>query len=269
MLRCTLKSLRRGVLAAVVLISALGVRAADSPARREWTVEGVKREALVRLPAVSADRTAPIVFVFHGHGGTMRSAARSQPVHELWSEAIVVFMQGLPTPGRLTDPQGKLPGWQSAVGIQGDRDLKFFDAVLATLRTEQKVDDRRIYATGHSNGGGFTYLLWAARRDVLAAFGPSAATSGQGTASLRPAPVIHIAGTNDELVKFAWQKATIDALIRLNHCSATGQTVGKGLTLYPSTVGAPVMTYIHSGTHKYPAEATALIVDFFKTHARP
>ncbi len=258
------------VLLVAAFVMSLTVRAADALVRREWTIEGVKREALVRMPSVQSDTLAPVVFVFHGHGGTMRSASRSQPVHTLWPEALVVFMQGLLTPGRLTDPEGKKPGWQHAAGDQGDRDLKFFDAVLASLRTEQKVDDRRIYSTGHSNGGGFTYLLWAARRDVLAAFGPSAsAAGGAGLAALKPAPVIHIAGTNDPLVKFAWQQQTINALIRINQCDATGQPAGKNLTLHTSKIAAPVLTYIHPGTHQYPVEATALIVDFFKTHARP
>ncbi|MEO6244883.1 MAG: esterase [Opitutaceae bacterium] len=270
MIHFTVNSIRFAFLAALFAVTGLLARAADLPVRREWTFEGVKREALVRLPVARAGAPAPVVVVFHGHGGTMRSASRSQPVHELWPEAVVVFMQGLPTPGRLTDPEGKKPGWQSTVGAQGDRDLKFFDAVLASLRAEQKVDDRRIYSTGHSNGGGFTYLLWGARREVFAAFGPSAsAAGGAGLSALKPAPVIHIAGTNDELVKFAWQKLTLDALIRINQCDPKGEPVGKGLTLHASKIGAPVMTYIHAGTHKYPAEATAFIVDFFKAHARP
>ena len=61
---------------------------------------------------------------------------------------------------------------------QGDRDLKFVDAILKTLREKYKVDDRRIFATGHSNGGGFTYLLWAARGKELAAIAPVAAGAG-------------------------------------------------------------------------------------------
>ena len=97
----------------------------------------------------------------------MKGAAANFAYHELWPEAIAVYMQGLNTPGALTDPEGKKPGWQKTVGDQNDRDLKFFDAVLATLKKDYKVDEKRIYATGHSNGGGFTYLLWAARGTCL------------------------------------------------------------------------------------------------------
>lgn len=128
-----------------------------------WTVGELTREALVYLPSKKSDDAAPVVFGFHGHGGSSQNAARSFGFEKLWPEAIVVYMQGIPTPGRLTDPEGKRNGWQSDAGDQGDRDLKFFDAVLATLREKYKVDDRRIYSSGHSNGGGFTYLLWAKR----------------------------------------------------------------------------------------------------------
>jgi polyhydroxybutyrate depolymerase len=135
---------------------------ASEPVPRHWDVDGVRREALVVTPADGED-LAPVVFVFHGHGGTARQAARSFDLHTHWPEAIVVYPQGLPTPGRLTDPEGKRNGWQHAAGEQEDRDLKFFDAMLASLKSEHNIDESRIYCTGHSNGGGFTYLLWAAR----------------------------------------------------------------------------------------------------------
>src|SRR5712691_11551343 len=153
--------------------------AADAPARREWTVDGVAREALTYAPPQAKSEPTPIVFAFHGHGGTMQQAARSFGFHTHWPEAIVVYMQGLNTPGQLTDPEGKKPGWQKTIGDQDDRDLKFFDAVLESLKRDYKVNEKRIYATGHSNGGGFTYLLWAARGDSFAAFAPSAAVGGK------------------------------------------------------------------------------------------
>jgi polyhydroxybutyrate depolymerase len=244
------------------------VRAETDLVRREWTVAGVQREALLHGPADAGRRPAPVVFVFHGHGGSMRQAAASQPVHQLWPEAIVVYLQGLPTVGRLTNASGRENGWQAGPGDDGDRDLKFFDTVLHSLRTDFQVDEKRIYSTGHSNGGSFTYLLWATRRDVFAAFGPSAAVAGRDYGRLRPAPVIHIAGEHDELVKFAWQQLMIGMLRRTNQCGE-GRSLGKGCTLYESKIGAPVMTYIHPGTHRYPPEATQLIVDFFKAHPRP
>jgi len=234
---------------------------------REWTIDGVKREALIYAPSSATTTPAPLVFVFHGHGGNMRGSARSMPFHQVWPEAIVVFPQGLKTPGRLTDPEGKLPGWQQAATDQDGRDLKFFDAMLRSVQADYKVDAKRIYSTGHSNGGAFTYLLWSARGDVFAAFGPSAALLPPRNGTVGPHAAIHVAGENDPLVKFEWQKQMMDDVRRTNQCGE-GQSVGKGLTLYPSKIGAPFMTYIHPGTHAYPKEAPAIIAEFFKTHAK-
>jgi polyhydroxybutyrate depolymerase len=250
------------------LVTGLSLSAAEAPTRRTWIVDGVTREALVALPPDAATKPAPVLFVFHGHGGTMGHAARTMAFHTLWPEAIVVYPQGLNTPGALTDPEGKKAGWQSAAGAQGDRDLKFFDALLASLRREFRVDDRRLYATGHSNGGGFTYLLWAERGAQFAAFAPSSAIAARAVPKLEPKPVWHLAGRADDLVKFSWQERTIDALRRINQCGAA-QPSAQGQITYPSKVGAPVVTYIHPGGHAFPAAAPALIVAFLKSHALP
>lgn len=234
---------------------------------REWTVDGVAREALVFAPASAKAKAAPVVFAFHGHSGNMRQAARSFGYEKIWPESIVVYMQGLNTPGRLTDPEGKQPGWQRNLGDQGDRDLKFFDAVLATLHKDYRVDDKHIYATGHSNGGSFTYLLWAARGETFAAVAPSAAVMAADFAQLKPKPVLHVAGQRDPLVKFAWQEMMIDQVRKLNQCE-DGQPWGQvaSATLYPSKIGAPVVTLIHPGAHQFLAGASAAIVKFFKEH---
>ena len=51
--------------------------AADQPlAEREWTVDGVARKALVYSPPTATKEPTPVVFAFHGHGGTMAHAAR-------------------------------------------------------------------------------------------------------------------------------------------------------------------------------------------------
>ena len=253
---------------ALCLVVGSNLRAADVVIHRTWIVDGVTREALVYVPPKAKTEATPIVFAFHGHGGRMNSAARSFAYHTRSPEALVVYPQGLNTPGRLTDPEGKKPGWQGKMGDQGDRDLKFFDAMLESFKRDYRVDEKRIYATGHSNGGGFTYLLWAARGDTFAAFAPSAAAGAANLRSLKPKPVLHVAGENDPLVKFAWQKQTMDALRQINQCGA-GQPLEKRETLYPSRVGAPVVTLIHPGGHEFLTEAPTAIVKFFKEHAKP
>jgi len=61
---------------------------------RECTVDGLVRQALVRVPANAAGTAAPVVFAFHGQGGNRTQAARSFGVHPGWPEAIVVYLAG-------------------------------------------------------------------------------------------------------------------------------------------------------------------------------
>jgi polyhydroxybutyrate depolymerase len=264
-------SISSGIVAVVVFVGLIEARcalAADAPrdalAERSWTVDGVDRRALVHVPA-DAKGPAPLVFAFHGHGGNSAQAARSFRIHELWPGAVVVYPQGLKTPGRLTDPEGKRSGWQKQRGDQGDRDLKFFDAMLRSLRDEQGVDGGRVYVTGHSNGGAFTYLLWAERGEQIAAVAPSGALDAKSARVLKPKPVLHVAGKSDALVKFEWQRKMIDAVLALNQCERPGTPDGDVLTRYGSKAGPPVVTYVHDGGHRFPPAAAAEIVKFFQS----
>ena len=260
------------VSSAILILALLAPRstaAEDALAKREWSVGGVTRDALVHLPPDS-NPPAPLVFVFHGHGGNGRQAARSFRIHELWPEAVVVYPQGLNTPGRLSDPEGKRPGWQHSRGQLDDRDLKFFDAILASLREEKRVDDARVYVTGHSNGGAFTYLLWAERGDAITAVAPSGGLDRASVQRLKPKPVLHVAGMKDPLVKFEWQAKMVDAVRAINGCGRDGKKHGERVTTYESPGGTPVVTYYYDGGHGYPREASAEIVKFFKSQpAKP
>ena len=233
------------------------------------SVDGVERTGVVYAPPSANEKPTPVVFVFHGHGGNALQVGRSFAIFRHWPEAISVHLQGLNTPGRLTDPEGKKPGWQSSPGDQGDRDLKFFDAVLAHLKDTYKVDTKRIFSTGHSNGGGFTYLLWQQRPDVFCALAPSAAAAARlgAGAVFKPKPLMHIAGTNDPLVKYAWQEVMMTKVKQVNGCDDEGKPWAKDCTLFPSKTGTPFIAFIHPGDHKFPEEAPPLIVKFFKEQA--
>lgn len=235
----------------------------------EWRVEDTIRKALVYIPETANTKLTPVVFVFHGHGGNMQNMYNNRGFEKLWPEAIIICPQGLNTPGQLTDPAGTRAGWQKGPGDMGDRDLHFFDAMLKTLEQDYKIDTKRIFVTGHSNGGGFTYLLWATRGDVFAAVAPSATAPARFAGMLKPKPAMHIMGEKDPLVKFEWQRATGRALLKLNSCSNTGENYDTWATKYSSTTGNPVVLYVHPGGHTYPAEANAVVIRFFKSIVKP
>jgi polyhydroxybutyrate depolymerase len=237
-----------------------------------WTVDGVQREALVFAPPPNIQGGAhPLVFAFHGHGGTMQSAEQGAHLQTLWPDAIVVYPQGLPTPS-LIDPSGLHSGWQAEANQPppvGNRDLKFFDAMVATMRQTYAVDDKRIYATGFSNGAVFTYLLWAERGNVLAAFGICAGRLWPTEHLTVPRAVFIIAGQNDQVVPFVDQQQSIDAARKVDSATGPGHPCGPECTFYPSATHTPVVTHIHPGAHVYPVWAPSEFVHFFKNHKQP
>ena len=250
----------------------LSARAPDGFVEQSWTLDGVKRTAWVRVPKEAKGPLA-VVFCWHGHGGRSAQAAGRWGYDQTDTTSILVFPQGLPTVSPLVDKEGRMPGWQTAVGGEGDRDIRLFDAILADLRKTQSIDERRVYSMGHSNGAAFSYLLWQARPTVLAAIGSVAGSLRGDVKELPPLPVIHVAGENDPLVKFAWQQATFVAVRRFNHCADTSKPWAKEgvltAAIYESDRGAPLVTALHAGAHEYPKGASELMARFFKTQVRP
>jgi polyhydroxybutyrate depolymerase len=242
------------------------VRPPEGLTLQTWNVGDVQRTALVAMPRGSvSDAGAPLVLVFHGHGGTSAQAARSFGIHNAWPEALVVYPQGLPTPGQITDPEGRQPGWQHIPSGEGGRDLKFVDQMLAWARKERRVDSARVFAAGHSNGGSMVYVLWAARAKDFTAFAPSSSVfRPDAIANATPRPAFIVTGREDLLVPFRTQQLSLSRVLKLNQAEANEQAWDRTARLHRSNSGADVVTYIHPGGHQLPSDAGALMVKFFK-----
>jgi predicted esterase len=238
-----------------------------------WIIEGITREALVHPSSQGNSATAPVIFAFHGHGGSDLGFAEKG--FELsWPEAVVVYPQGLPTTSN-GDKDGKQTGWQHSVGevnnhtLVQDQDRKFFDAMLARLENSYHANASQVFVHGWSNGGEFVYnVLWATRAYKLAALAPAAATLGT-TDGKTTIPVIHIAGTQDDKVPFSKQQKSAQNVRNLNQCASTGDTWATGSngllgTQYASPVNTPEVFLQYEGSHSYPFNVPAMIVKFFR-----
>jgi len=123
---------------------------------------------------------------------------------------------------------------------------------------------------GHSNGSGFTALLWTLRGSTIAA---TATLSGQpAELEFNIAPVrsmFLMMGRADPLVPFEQQRQAIPrAQAKLAIDPATATTDGYLTTAHgPNDV--ELDTYIHPGGHDVPAEVPPLVVAFFQRHTRP
>ena len=245
-------------LALAGLLLILGVRDAAAAEVMRWQVDGETREAIVYAPASSGEEASPLVLAFHGFGDNMQNFQYTN-VHVAWPDAIVVYFQGLVT-------RRGLPGWQ--VERSGDdRDLKLVDVALRSLRATYSIDDDRIYATGYSNGGMFTYLLWAERPGVFAAYAPVAARLRPSVRPTQARPVLHVAGERDRVVRFSDQQAAIGVSLEVNGVDET-TPCGAGCSVYGAGTAAPVMVWIHAGAHVYPRGTSQRIVSFFRQHSR-
>jgi polyhydroxybutyrate depolymerase len=235
-----------------------------------WIVDGSQREAIVFAPAHTfVPIRHPLIFAFHGHGGNMSGTAIQMHLETLWPEAIVVYPQGLNAPGPI-DPVGTRTGWQyeanETAGNVGNRDLHFFDAMLATMKQTYHVDERRIYATGFSSGGVFSYLLWAERGHTIAAIGEVAGQLWPSEHLTEPRAALLIAGSQDTTDPFPEQVRSMNDALQADHTIDFPLFCGQYCSFYPSTTLSPVKTFIHPNGHVYPPWAPAEIVKFFKTH---
>jgi len=233
-------------------------------------VDGVEREALASLPADPNIGKHPLIFAFHGHGGMAAIAAAKFECQVYWPEAIVIYPQGLKTPGGIVDPEGKRSGWQKNLGDMGDRDLRFFDALLEHLTRSYSIDPSKVFVLGHSNGGLFAYEIWEARPEAVAGIAAIAAiipTSAKRKAFV-PRPVFHVAGKNDPLVLYAWQAETMRFVHGLNRCGGAAMDFAEGQRIFDSPLGAPLGVFVHGGGHEVPEGAIARIIHFFRLEYR-
>lgn len=252
----TIRSTTFTVIAAVVTLLAHTVSAQRSE-YMGWKIDGQRRRAIVYAPsAPSAGGKAPLILSFHGRGDDAENFQYTN-MHKAWPEAVVVYFEGLRRDG--------LRGWQVEKGQDGDRDLRLVDAALASLREKFSIDDARTYATGFSNGAGFTYLLWAERPEVFAAYAPVAGRLRPSVRPKQPKPVFHIVGEKDARV-FAGRKEDIDVALRVDGLAGNGEPCGDGCTIYGRGSAAPVMTWVHSGGHDYPDGISDRIAKFFWDH---
>lgn len=147
---------------------------------------------------------APAVFVFHG-GGSYPAAIRYESGMDAVSDRegfIVVYPAGTNEERGLTD---RLLLWNDGRPNQDGKqstvdDLGFFDSVLADVQKHFKIDPKRVYACGFSNGAQFTYCLAKQRSDRIAAIAAVAGqrpTDGFYPPPPRPISVMQFSGKED------------------------------------------------------------------------
>ena len=176
---------------------------------KEMTLEqdGVKRYYLVYVPqSYSPSKKTPLVLAFHGGGGTARIMAN--PDYYGWipkaeqEDFIVAFPNGVSRFG------GKLATWNAGrcCGYARDQksdDVGFVKAVVNDIQSNYTIDQDKMFATGMSNGGMFSYRLACDASDL---FRGVASVAGADDVieciPRKPVSVLHIHAKNDDHVLF-------------------------------------------------------------------
>jgi poly(3-hydroxybutyrate) depolymerase len=247
-----------------VFFGSIALPVAARPIRWEGMVDGINRTALFEPGKDATTTPSPLVLVFHGFFGSQEDLT-TIGLARTWPEATFVYPQGLPWQ-RWDGVSG--PGWQILAGQYHDRDLRFVDLLLKNLSATYKVDARRVYATGFSNGAPFTGLLLVTRADRFAAFAPVAIGPVPTLAwAPTPRPVLLTHGKRDSVVPLVGAEWARNQLLRLNDCGAEAIEWASGAVSYqPCGTGQPVIWSLHNGDHEWGSGTTAKIVRFFQEH---
>jgi len=158
------------------------------------------RTYVVHLPVdYTPGRAYPLVLAFHGRRTTASWMARRTYLNRVADEQhfLVVYPDGYKE--QWGDGRGQTPSEREGVD-----DVAFIATLIETLCTQLPIDARRIYATGISNGGFFSFRLGCLLAEKIAAIAPVAATlpASLTTAppAVRPVPLLLIHGTKDRRV---------------------------------------------------------------------
>ena len=223
-----------------------------------------KRRYLVYTPAsydTQPDKTYPVVFNFHGSGMTMAEQMLYTQMNRAADRHgfIVVY------------PSGVKQDWNVGFGmsyLEGTDDIGFTEALLARLRQDYRVDDRRVYATGLSRGGFFALRIAAELPHKFAAVASVGAPMPepviQHHASTGKVGVLQLHGTADQVVAYAGKptgylsaEATYDYWLQRNGIAADKTSpvaIGADVTWREQGNGRQrvALATIRDGGHTWP-----------------
>ncbi|MCC7085514.1 MAG: dienelactone hydrolase family protein [Pirellulales bacterium] len=177
---------------------------------RTLEVDGRSRTYLIHVPkSYDGAKFVPVVLAFHGGLTNADVMVRFSGLSEKADEAgfVVAYPNGtrrqgsLPTAPLLTWNAGNCCGYAA---LQQIDDTKFVGKVIDDLERIIKVDTKRVYATGISNGGMMCYRLADEMSDRIAAIAAVGGAMAQPSCAPRhPVPILHFHGTADEYAPFA------------------------------------------------------------------
>jgi polyhydroxybutyrate depolymerase len=167
------------------------------------TADGIERLYTVNLPPnyyQVSSTSFSLVLALHGGGG---SSSQFESTNKLTEKAnasgfIVVYPNGM---GLLqTWNAGACCGYAMNNSID---DVNFISKLIDKLVADYRINPKKVYATGHSNGGMMCYRLACELGDKIAAIAPNGCTMVATSCDpARPMPILHMHSKLDEHVPY-------------------------------------------------------------------
>lgn len=160
----------------------------------ETMVDGFLRRWWTYIPT-SYDSSNDYPLIIGMHGGSNDAAAFIGDSR--WNDAaetyglIVVFPMAYPCPLPVMD-WIPVPIWNQYTVSPSNApdDVAFIQSVIKITKQKYSIDDKKIFATGHSNGAGMTWRLGLDAPEDFTAISPSGYTMGSIPDNAIPDPVL-------------------------------------------------------------------------------
>jgi polyhydroxybutyrate depolymerase len=182
-----------------------------SPGTHEFSLAfgGHIRKALAHVPPGDAVLPRPVVVMLHGAGAEVRWALEETGWHRTADreDFLLLLPEALPLDPSHPASFLKNPTWwndgspPSRSAARDVDDVAFLTELLDQMGGRMRVDPRRVYVTGFSNGAAMTFRLAIERGERLAAIAPVAGYCWRVSFTLpRPVPSLYLIGEEDPLV---------------------------------------------------------------------
>lgn len=168
---------------ACLMLTGSLAQAADRAIERELAFDGLTRTYVIHVPARLEGREASLVIALHGYGGDGRNVLeQGRWIRKADAEGfIVVAPEGVPERddrpasfARNRRSWNSGPGTGSPAEHRAIDDVGFIRAVIEEVQRAHRVDARRIFVTGFSNGAAMAFRVAAELSDLIAAVAPVA-----------------------------------------------------------------------------------------------
>ncbi len=257
--------------------------------RKQAALNGMTRTWYEYVPdTCTPDKEWPVVFVFHGRGGTAETFFDISCISTVAEERR--FIAVIPQAGLYQQKKNGLRNVLLWCGMYEENpidDIAFVRHIFKDLKNSHRIDERRIYAIGQSSGGMMSDMLSYAAGDLFTAAASWSALRSPRTMYMsyepteRCVPTMWIYGDQDFLcagkgedpvLPFTPSEEMRPALMeKIEKCSLDVKSVQTWETYpitwyaFPDTQGVPMLVVgkVHNMVHANYPEETWISYDQF------